>query len=165
MRMRRAICCASSTRESCSARGSSSSDGLVVNQQFNQRAFVAQLALRLALLVLHITQLVQVFVFARGNVVRHLEQAREEMIEERDQRRLAAKVQLQRFFFAARRKQGRRHLAKHVDVRAAKTVDRLLAIADDEQICRPAAFRECEPFEQHALHCVRVLKLVDEEKP
>jgi len=62
------------------------------------------------------------------------------MIEERNQGRLATEVQLQRFFFATRREQRRSHLAKHIDVRPAKTVDRLFAIADDEKVCGTAAF-------------------------
>ena len=43
------------------------------DQQLDQRTFVAQLAFRLALFVLHVAELVQVFVFTRRHVVRNLE--------------------------------------------------------------------------------------------
>src|SRR5262249_33847440 len=109
-------------------------------EQLDQWFLITRLALWLARFVLHVTQLVQVFVFARGNVVRHLKQPREKMIEERDQWRLTAEVQQQRLLFTSVRKQRRGHLAKHVNVRAAKAVDRLLAVADNEEIRRPAAF-------------------------
>jgi hypothetical protein len=87
------------------------------------------------------------------------------MVEERDQWRLAAKIQLQRFLFSAGGNLCRRHLTKAIDVSSAKTVDRLLPIADDEQIRRPPTLREGEAFEQNSLHLVCILKLVDEEKP
>ena len=115
--------------------------------------------------MLHITKLVQVPSFARWNVFRYLKQPREQIVEESNQRRLAAKVQLQRLLDTTSSDQRRSHLAKHVNIRAAEAVDRLLAIADDEKICRPAAFAQCEPFEQHALYRVSVLKLVDEKEP
>src|SRR6185503_762680 len=98
-------------------------------------------------------------------VNRHLKQSREEMVEERDQRRLAAEVQLQRLLVAPGFEQNRRHLTKHIDVCTTKSINRLLAIADDEEICGPPTLRERESFEQHTLHCIRVLKLVDEEEP
>src|ERR1044072_8627035 len=72
-------------------------------QELHERAFVAELATALALLVLdktQLTELVHVLVLTRRHVERHLEQTREEMIEERNQRRLAAEVQLQRVLFA-----------------------------------------------------------------
>src|SRR6185436_15999118 len=103
-------------------------------------------------------ELVQVFVLTRRHINRHLEQSREQMVEERDQRRLAAEVQLQRLLFTAGFEQDRCHLTKHIDVRSTKTINRLLAIANDEEIRRSPAFRERQSFEQHALHRVRVLK-------
>src|SRR6185369_1741823 len=109
------------------------------NQKLNQRPFVSQLALCIALLVFDVAQLVQVLVFTRWNVIRNLKQASKEVVEKRDQRLLAAKVELQRLLFAAGREQRRRHLAK--------SVDRLLAVADDEEVRRSATLRECESFE------------------
>ena len=132
---------------------SSSSAGLRRDHQFNEWTTVTQLALRFAGFMLDIAQLSRFSVLARRYVVRRWNSA-EEIIEEVDQRRLAAKIQLQRFFFATGSEQGRRHLAKDVDIRAAKTVDRLLAIADDEEVRRTAAFCKrsrssswrCNPF-------------------
>src|SRR5215213_2682457 len=138
---------------------------LGAHQQLDKRTFVAQLAFGIALLVFHITELVQVFYFAGWDVVRNLKHSCKEMIEETDQRRLAAKVQLQRLLFSARSKQSRSHLAKHVDVSAPEAVDRLLAIADDEKIRGPASLAQSQAFEQHALHVIRILKLVNEEEP
>src|SRR6185369_9496950 len=116
-------------------------------------------------LVLYVAELVEVFIFTRGNVNRNLKQSREEIVEEGDQRRLTAEVQLQRLLFTTRSQQDRRHLAKHVNVCTAETVDRLLTIADDEEIRRTATFCERQTFEQHTLYGVRVLKFVDEKKP
>src|ERR1044072_3827654 len=86
------------------------------------------------------------------------------MIEETDQRRLAAEVELQRLLFTTVREQRCRHLAKDVNVSATETVNRLLALADDEQGGRTTPLREGETFEQPPLHGVRVLKLVDEKE-
>src|SRR5215212_8481233 len=52
------------------------------HEQLDEWAIVAQVALRLALLVLHVTKLVEVFVLTRRHVVRNLEQPREEIVEE-----------------------------------------------------------------------------------
>src|ERR1041385_2921180 len=93
------------------------------------------------------------------------EQSRKKMVEQIDQRRLAAKVEPQRFFFAACCYEGRSHFAKHIDVSTTKTVDRLFAIADDEKI--GALARRCsqgEPFQQLALHIVGVLKFINQEE-
>src|ERR1041385_983262 len=80
------------------------------------------------------------------------EQSRKKVVEQIDQRGLAAKVELQRFFFAACCYESRGHFAKHIDVSAAKTVDRLFAIANDEKIGALAHRRsQSEPFQQLAL--------------
>src|SRR5215207_4064680 len=106
--------------------------------------------------MLHVTELVEVFVLTCRHVVGNLEEPREEIIEERNQRRLAAEVQLQRLLFTTRREEDRGHLTKHVNVRASEAINRLLAIADDEKIRGPAAFRERQTFQQNTLYGVRV---------
>ena len=55
---------------------------------------------------------------------------------------------------------------KYVHIGAAKTVDRLLAIADDEEIrVLPLAGPQNELLKKRSLQAIGVLKLIDEEKP
>src|SRR5437660_8182096 len=56
----------------------------------------------------------------------------------------------------------RGHLGKDVNVGAAKSIDRLFAIANDEQIS-PAPQRQLR--HEVALQAVGILKLIDEEIP
>jgi hypothetical protein len=67
-------------------------------------------------------------------VVARLEGFCENEIKTVDQGPLAAKVQVQRLFAAARGFYRAGHLAEHIDVCAAKSVDRLLPITDDKEI-------------------------------
>ena len=53
------------------------------------------------------------------------------------------------------------HFAKHVNVRATKSINRLLAIADDEQIRIPA---QRQLRHQVALQPIRVLKFIDQKE-
>jgi hypothetical protein len=77
--------------------------------------------------MLHVAQLVQVLVLARRHIVRHLKQTREQMIEERDQRRLLRKFNCNGFSSPPAASSVVRHFTKDVDVRTAKAVDRLFA--------------------------------------
>ena len=87
------------------------------------------------------------------------------MIEKIDQRRLAAKVNEQRFLFSACADQRCRHLLENVHISAAKTVDRLLAIADNKKVRLFASAQfQNELLEQRALQTIRVLKFVYQEK-
>ena len=80
----------------------------------------------------HIAQLFQLSI---RNLIARPEQTLKEVIEEVNQRRLTAKVQPQGLFFSACARQRLGHLTKHIDVRAAKTINRLFAIPDNKQIC------------------------------
>ena len=55
-----------------------------------------------------------------------------------------------------------RHLRKDIDICAAKPVDRLFAIADDEQV-RARVQREL--VHQIALQAVSILKFIDQKEP
>src|SRR6185295_11878532 len=78
------------------------------------------------------------------------------------ERRLAAKVEQQRLREATGRFDRCGHLGKNVDVRAAKSIYRLFAIADDEKVRAP---REGQFPQQVALQSVRILKLIDQKIP
>ena len=73
---------------------------------------------------------------------------------------LAAKIQMQWLPGAARVFDGPGHLSKDVDIRAAKAVDGLFAIADDEEVC---SGYQSDFVQQVALQTVSVLKFINQK--
>src|SRR5215468_2290442 len=84
------------------------------------------------------------------------------MVEEIDYRRLAAEIQEQRQLFAPGRNQRPSHFAEDVHIRAAKAIDRLLAVTHYEEI-RARAGAQHEFLQQCLLQSIRVLKLINQE--
>ena len=98
---------------------------------------------------------------ARGDFRARFEDALKQKIESVDEGLLAAKIPVERLLPPARRLNRFSHLTKNVHVSAAKPVDRLFAIADDEKICTAP---QRQPSHQFPLQAVGVLKLVDEKE-
>src|SRR5260370_2559524 len=96
------------------------------------------------------------------NLCARVKDALEQKVQRIDERFLAAKVEMQRHLHAAGGFNLCAHLAKDIDVRAAKSINRLFAIADDEQI---RSRHHSQLRHQIALQSIRVLKLINQEKP
>src|SRR5437588_1170002 len=85
----------------------------------------------------------------------------EQKIKRVDDRLLTAEIQMQRLLRSDRALNRGGHFAKHVNVRATKSVNRLFAIADDEHVRVPA---QRQLSHQVALQPVSVLKFIDQKK-
>src|SRR5229473_3720240 len=95
------------------------------------------------------------------NLRARMKDSLKQKVQRIDQRLLAAKVEMQRNLLSAGGLNRRAHLAKDVHVSAAKTVNRLFAIADDEQV---RSLHHSQLRHQIALQAIGVLELVDQKE-